>query len=53
MTLIGLVIAFLIGIVVLAMLIGIFGVFLYDQVVSAVKSAISTLGNLKGGQKKP
>ena len=47
------VIAILIGIVVLAMLIGIFGVFLYDQIVSSVKSAFSAVGNLKGGLKKP
>ncbi|HII06847.1 MAG TPA: hypothetical protein HA349_05915 [Methanotrichaceae archaeon] len=53
MTLISLVIAVLIGIVVLAMMIGIFGVFLYDQAVSAVKSAFSAVGNLKGGLKKP
>ena len=53
MTLISLVIAILIGIVVLAMLIGIFGVFLYDQAVSAVKSAFSAVGNLKGGLRKP
>lgn len=52
MTLIGFVIAVLIGIVVLAMLIGIFGVFLYDQAVSTVKSVFSAVGNLKGGLKK-
>jgi len=52
LTLISLVIAILIGIVVLAMLIGIFGVFLYDQVVSSVKSAFSAVGNLFGGLKK-
>ncbi|MGC9514955.1 hypothetical protein [Methanocrinis sp.] len=53
MSLISLVIAVLIGIVVLAMLIGIFGVFLYDQIVSTAKSAFSAVGNLKGGLKKP
>ncbi len=53
MALISLVIAVPIGIVVLAMLIGIFGVFLYDQGVSTVKSAFSAVGNLKGGLKKP
>lgn len=52
MTLISFVIAVLIGIVVLAMLIGIFGVFLYDQAVSTVKSAFSAVGNFKGGLKK-
>jgi len=53
LTLISLVIAVLIGIVVLAMMIGIFGVFLYDQAVSAVKLAFSAVGNLLGGLKKP
>jgi hypothetical protein len=53
LALISLVIAVLIGIVVLAMMIGIFGVFLYDQAVSAVKSVFSAVGNLFGGPKKP
>jgi len=53
LALISLMIAVPIGIVVLAMLIGIFGVFLYDQGVSTVKSAFSAVGNLKGGLKKP
>lgn len=53
MTLMSLLIAVLIGIVVLAMLIGIFGVFLYDRVVSGARSALSAAGNLKAGLKKP
>ena len=53
MALISWVIGGLIVIVVLAMLIGIFGVFLYDQVASTCKSIASAAGQLKGGSKKP
>lgn len=53
MALISWVIGGLITIVVLAMLIGIFGVFLYDQVASTYKSIASAVGQLKGGLKKP
>lgn len=41
------------GIVVLAMMIGIFGVFLYDRAVSAIKSALSSAEALRRGEKRP
>ena len=52
MALISWVIGGLIVIVVLAMLIGVFGVFLYDQVAAACKSVTSAAGQLKSGLKK-
>jgi len=52
MALISWVIAGLILIVVLAMLVGIFGVFLYDQVASVFKSIFSAMEQLKGGMKR-
>ena len=53
MTLISLVIAVLMGIVVLAMMVGIFGVFLYDRAAIAFKSALSAAEDLRGRRKRP
>ena len=52
MTLISLVIAVLMGIVVLAMMVGIFGVFLYDRAATAIKSALSAAEAFRRGEKR-
>ncbi|HNR57885.1 MAG: hypothetical protein A4E50_01518 [Methanosaeta sp. PtaB.Bin087] len=45
-------IAVMMGIVVLAMMIGIFGVFLYDRA-AAIKSGLQSVEDLRGRPKRP
>lgn len=52
MTFISWVIGGLITIIILAMFVGFFGVFFYEQASSGMKSVKSTFGQLIGGRKK-